>query len=239
MSLSGLTTSNQIGVHKLLQPKEGYRFSVDSILLASFATIKKGPVVDLGAGSGILSLLLAGRGAGGPFTAVELNHLSAQCCRENLAPLHAVILEHDLRQPHVKLPAQGFNMVISNPPFTSPEHGRVSPQEDKAQARHQLSLTLPQLWKAAARLLPPKGRLAFCLPPRLLDQALAGLLQFSLAPKRLRLVHGRLDMPAKIALLECVKDAGPELKVEAPLIMYKDRFNTRSRELEDIYNSFN
>lgn len=218
-----------------MQPRQGYRFSIDSVLLAAFTTLKTGPTLDLGAGSGIITRLLARRGHAGPFVAVEINPQAAQCCAHNLAGINANVLLHDVREPHAQLKAQAFKLVVCNPPFGQPERGRVSHQPDKAQARHQVSFTLSDLWRAAGRLLALKGRLAFCLPPRLLDQALGAMPHYGLFAKRLRLVHGRLDLPAKIALVEAVKGGGPELKVEPPLIVYANAQNTMTTEVADIY----
>jgi tRNA1Val (adenine37-N6)-methyltransferase len=229
---------DKLGSLTILQPKLGYRFSIDSVLLAWFASLKKGPVADLGAGCGILCCLLARRGlrAGkeaGPFTAVEIDIAAARCARLNLRDLKAVVLRHDARQPHPLLPRQGFNLVISNPPFGIPGQGKVSPNPRRALARHQRQFTLDDLWRVSYQLLTGRGRLAFCLPPRLLDQALTGLSQHGFAAKRLRLVHGRVSLAAKIALLEAVKDGRPELTVHPPLVVYEQ--NALSPEVAAIY----
>jgi tRNA1Val (adenine37-N6)-methyltransferase len=227
-----LTRLGGLGIY---QPKEGYRFSIDSILLAFFAPLGPGPIADLGAGCGVLSLLLARRGAEGPFTAIEIEPASVKCCQANLAHLPVTVLEHNLCMPHAALPAQGFKIVVTNPPFGQPGRGRISPQASKASARHQLKLTWEQLWRTAARLLPPRGKLLFCLPPRSLAQAFAGLEKFNLIPQRLRLVHGRKELPAKIALLEAVKNGGRELRAEPPFILYQDKVNTPGPELAAVY----
>ena len=209
---------------------------MDSVLLAYFVTAKKkAAVVDLGAGCGIITRLLAQRGVHGPFTAVELNAEAAACCRVNLADLNATVLAHDLRQPHPLLSAHAFDLVVSNPPFHLPGRGRMSPQSAKSLARHQTEFTLDDLWGVAGKLLSAKGRLALCLSTRWLDLALTGINRHGLFIKRLRMVHGRVELPAKIALLEIIKAGGPELKVEPPLIIYTDRHNTLHPEVADLY----
>lgn len=215
-------TCDQLGRHRIWQPARGYRFSIDSVLLADFAPRVRGPVADLGAGCGVLCLLLAARGMKGPFTAVELDPLAAECCRRNFAQagLEGVVLEQDLARPAPELSSGGFALVISNPPFTRRGHGRVPPDPARARARHELSLEAPVLWESAARLLPPGGRLALCCPPARLDEVLAGLAGARLRPKRLRLVHGRLERPASLALVEAAKDGRPQLTVEPPLVVY-------------------
>ncbi len=224
-----------MGSLTLLQPRQGYHFSIDSVLLAAFAALKNGPIVDLGAGCGIITRLLARRGAAGPFTAVEINPKAAACCEANLAGCQARVLHHDARLPHAQLLAQSYSLVVCNPPFGQPGRGRTSPEPDRALAREQSCFTLNDLWRISSRLLRHKGRLAFCLPPRLLDQAILGMAAHNLFAKRLRLVHGRDNLPAKIALLEAVNGGGFELNVEPPLIVYTDTANTMHPEVAGIY----
>lgn len=217
------TTPDRLGRHHLEQPAQGFRFAMDSVLLAGFATPASGPVADLGAGCGVLCVLLAARGLAGPFHALEIDPLAAACCERNFARagLEGRVLTHDLSQPHPDLKPNSFALVVSNPPFGQPGRGRLSPDPARARARHELALTAEDLWQRARELLIPGARLALCWPPSRLPDALGGLAAHGLAPRRLRLVHGRQELPAKIALIEAVKDGGEELGVEPPLIVYE------------------
>lgn len=216
------TTHDRLGRHYLEQPAQGFRFAIDSVLLADFATPAPGPAADLGAGCGVLCVLLAAKGLAGPFSALEIDPLAARCCERNFtrASLDGRVLIHDLSQPHPELKPGSFALVISNPPFGQPGRGRLSPDPARARARHELALTAEALWQRARELLAPGARLALCWPPSRLPEALAGLSGHGLAPRRLRLVHGRAELPAKICLIEAVKDGGEELGVEPPLIVY-------------------
>ncbi|MCF8115269.1 MAG: methyltransferase [Desulfarculaceae bacterium] len=231
------TTLDRLGRHTLEQPAQGYRFSMDSVLLAAFSSRREGPVADLGAGCGVLCVLLAARGLAGPFTAVELDPLAAACCARNLerAGAEGRVLAHDLAQAHPGLTGGSFSLVISNPPFGQPGQGRIPPHPARARARHCLALEQGGLWSQASRLLAAQGRMALCWPPSRLPRALAGLAAHRLAPRRLRLVHGRAGLPAKIALIEAVKDGGEELKVEPPLIIYTDAGQEYGPETAAIY----
>ncbi|MCF8065398.1 MAG: methyltransferase [Desulfarculaceae bacterium] len=230
------TTHDRLGPHYLEQPAQGFRFAIDSVLLADFATTAGGPVADLGAGCGVLCVLLAARGLAGPFSALEIDPLAAGCCERNFsrAGLDGRVLAHDLSQPHPGLKPGSFALVISNPPFGRPGRGRLSPDPARARARHELALTAEDLWQRAKELLAPGARLALCWPPSRLPQALAGLTALGLAPRRLRLVHGRVELPAKICLIEAVKDGGEELGVEPPLIVY-DQGQEYGPEVAAIY----
>lgn len=167
-------------------------------------------------------MLLAARGLQGPFSALELDPVASGCCGRNFerAGLAGQVLIHDLSQPHPGLKANSFSLVISNPPFGQLGRGRLSPDPARARARHGLALSAGELWLRASELLAPGARLALCWPPNRLPEALAGLAGHGLAPRRLRLVHGRAELPAKIALIEAVKNGGEELRVEPPLIVY-------------------
>lgn len=217
-----LVTADGLGRWQIIQPRRGYRFSIDSVLLAFFAPLPSGPVTDLGAGCGVLCLLLAARGLAGPFTALEIDPLAADCCRANLARhrLDGRTFNQDLAAPIPELPAASQSLVICNPPFGKPGQGRVPPDPARARARHELVLDAAVLWTTAGRLLAPGGRFALCLPPRRLAEGLAGLMQARLTPKRLRLVHGREGKPASLALIEAVKDGGEDLAVEPPLVVH-------------------
>ncbi len=212
----------RLGELSLAQPDRGYRFSIDSVLLAAFASPRRGQVADLGAGCGVLDVLLARRGVGGPFLAVEIDPLAGRCCQLNFEAfaLPGQVLIHDLREPHPLLSPGAHALVVSNPPFGRPGAGRIPPEPARARARHELEINAPEMLTVAARLLKNHGRLALCAPPRRLPELFAALAAQRLAPQRLRLVHGRAGLPAKLALIEAVKDGGDELRVEPPLTIY-------------------
>ena len=117
----GPTTHDRLGRHYLEQPAGGFRFAIDSVLLADFATPADGPVADLGSGCGVLCVLLAAKGLAGPFSALEIDPLAAGCCERNFerAGLKGQVLTHDLSQPHPELKPGSFALVISNPPFAN------------------------------------------------------------------------------------------------------------------------
>ena len=228
---------DRLGGLFLQQPKEGYRFSIDSVLLADFVRPKSGPVADLGAGCGVVSVILHRKGLAGPFWAVELDGLAADCCRENFKR-HGVpgsVLHHDLTRPHDELKSSGFRLAVSNPPFYAAGSGRMPAKSSRARARHELALSPGSLCAAASRLLPKGGVFSLCFNPGRLVRLLGRLSAQGLTPKRLRLVHGRRHKPASLALLECMKGGGEELIVEPPLVVYGQGQNYTD-EISAIYD---
>ena len=174
----------------LLEVKEGvFPLGGDSLALGAFATVKRGwRVCDLGTGSGCLLLMLA--------------------ARENLAHsgLEGTVLQADWRQ--VTLPAGGFDLVISNPPYFQPGHGG-----DGGEAR-QADCSLEELCRTAARLLRNRGRFALCHRPERLADLMCALRGSGLEPKRMRLLAHGPEHPPSCVLMEAVRRGRPGLRIE-------------------------
>lgn len=210
----------------LWQPREGYRFSVDPLLLLDFVAPPYGRACDLGTGSGIIALGLARADAAARVVGVELQPRLAAIARKNVAEngleAQVSVLELDLadeQAARVALPGAAFDLVVSNPPYQPTSAGPANPRDESGIARHELRLTLAALIPACRRLLVPKGRAALVYPAERLTALLAGLDAEGLRPIRLRLVHDRADEPARRVLVEARKGARSPLVVEPPLIL--------------------
>ena len=223
---------------KIIQSKEGYRFSIDAVLLDYFITAK--PLeqgVELGTGSGIISILLAKRLENTKITAVEIQEALAGRARRNteLNDLKEKIniLSMDMRELRKKFPANGFDFVFSNPPFRKPKTGRMSTDEERAIARHEIEISLPDLVSTAAYLLKHNGRFYMIYHPFRLAELVSLLRESRLEPKRMRFVHSRAGEEAKMVLIEAVKGGGVWLKIDPPLYLYEEG-NDYTQETRDI-----
>ena len=211
----------------LWQPREGYRFAVDPLLLLDFISdTKVARAADLGTGCGIIALGLAKKFAGARVTAVELQPRLAQLARknadENGLGERVEVLELDLADAaacRAALPGAAFEMVASNPPFRPLGEGSANPVDEAAVARHELRLTLADLAREARRLLQPGGRCAIVYPAERLGALLQTLEREGLRPLRLRCVHPRIGEPATRVLVEARKGARGNLVVEGPMIL--------------------
>jgi tRNA1Val (adenine37-N6)-methyltransferase len=216
------TTLDSIRDIRLHQHREGYRFSLDAVLLASFVRAPAFKnIADLGAGSGVVGLLLARRYPRARVVLVELQDSLYRLARKNIRlngleeRVSAVLA--DLRNPPEDL--SGFDLVVSNPPYRRPASGRLSEHPERALARHELALPLGDFLAAAAALAKTRGRVAFIHLPGRLRELVAGMEAVRLEPKRLRFVHGRPGAEAKMVLVEAVKGGRAGLKVEPPLFV--------------------
>ncbi len=217
----------------LAQP-DFFRFSLDSLLLASFARLPGGsrPLagLDLGAGCGVigLALLLAhelAREKTAPgrvrMTGVELDPDMAACAMDNARSL-GLASQYEVVQADVSSyeHSRRVDFVLANPPYRQEGTGRLSKGQARTQARFESGLGLEGFAGAAARSLKTKA--PFCLVhlAERLDLVLACLAGHGLRPKRLRMVHGRADKPARLVLVEARPGSGPGLVAEPPLVLY-------------------
>lgn len=202
--------TEQLGPYTLSWPEGVFPLGGDSLALGEFTTVKsRWRVCDLGTGSGALLFLLARRAEGLSLTGVELNPLSAQTARDNLAnnSLPGKIVEGDLRT--TSLPAGGFDLVISNPPYFP-----VASGTNGGSARSEETCTLEELCAAAARLVKNGGRFALCHRPERLCDVLCALRSHGLEPKRLKLISHGPGHPPSLILVEAVRQGKPGLSIE-------------------------
>lgn len=202
--------TEQLGPYTLSWPDGVFPLGGDSLALGAFATVKpRWRVCDLGTGSGALLLLLARRTEGLSLTGVELDLLSAQTARDNLLKngLAGEIVKGDLRKGN--LPAGGFDLVISNPPYFP-----VGAGTSGGHARSEECCTLDELCAAAARLVRNGGRFALCHRPERLTDVLCTLRSHNLEPKRLKLISHGPGHPPSVILVEGVRQGKPGLRLE-------------------------
>lgn len=210
---------------KVLQHARGYRFSLDSVLLSSFVELERvGAIADLGAGSGVVGLMLAARYEQARVKLIELQGPLHELCIKNIAANgltgRVEALHADIRALPPELTGQ-FDLVVTNPPYRKPSTGRMSEGAERTIARHEVEITLAELLGAGARLLRARGRFCVVYHPGRLVELFGGMRAMRLEPKRMRFVHGRADLEAKVVLVEAVKDGRDGLAVDPPLFVYE------------------
>jgi len=222
---------------KIIQKARGFRFSLDAVLLAHFVTVKeKDKVIDLGTGTGIIPLLLTTRAKGLDLTGVEIQKEIAEMAQRSmiLNGLNEIkIMNEDLRQIPKSFNGQ-YDLVVANPPYLPLNQGKISPLPEVAISRHEIKCSLEELVRTAARLLKPQGRFALIHKSDRLTELMLVLKANDLEPRRMRLIHPKLEKNANLVLLEARKGAQPYLEVLNPLIVY-ERDGSYSQELLEYY----
>jgi len=210
--------TEQLGPYTLTLDSCCFPLGSDSLSLGDFATVRSGwRVCDLGCGGGTLLLLLARRTSSLSLTGVEIDENSAQCARRNLSAngLVGEILAADLRQ-RALLPNEGFDLVISNPPYFSAGAGG-------GPARSEEHCSFDELCTSANRLLKTGGRFALVHRPERLADLLCTLRAHKLEPKRLQFVTFAPDRPPSALLIEAVKNGGVGVQILPPRITHEPK----------------
>ena len=235
------TTLDGIRDIKVYQNKNGYRFSVDALLLYSFVNTRHAEkIIDLGAGSGIIGLLLAKKYAAAEVSLLELQESLCRLAKKNIE-LNGLqervgVIRADIKNI-AELPGpRSYEIAVSNPPFRKQESGRLSVGEEKAVARHEIRLGLSELVDSASYLLKAKGRFFMIFHPERILELIDTLRQKRLEPKRVRFVHNDADSASKIVLVEAVKEGRAGLKIERPLFLY-DKRRAYTDEVEKMYGT--
>jgi tRNA1Val (adenine37-N6)-methyltransferase len=226
------------------QPKDGYRFSIDAVLLAHLACPRaQDRLIDIGAGCGIVALILATRFPGICIHAVEIQPALADLARENVLQNsledRIEVAQADLRRIRQQDTSGPFDMMVCNPPYRKTRSGRINPDPQKAMARHELAAGLQDVAAAAARLLKRTGRLALIYPAERTAELIAEMRLVSIEPKTLRMLHSRIDAEAKLVFVEGSLGGNPGLRVEPPLLIYAKQGNYSEEVERMLQGSYN
>lgn len=128
----------------------------------------------------------------------------------------------DWRNLARKRPIPKFDVVLSNPPYRALKTGRLSPVNTVAIAKHEIHGDMSGLLKVVTKTLKPSGRLYLLYPVLRLEELTLKLNQVGMKGQRMRFIHPYQDRPAKQVMVEAVPARSRELKVEHPLIVYRD-----------------
>ncbi|MBT8341341.1 MAG: methyltransferase [Desulfatitalea sp.] len=221
---------------RISQPRQGYRFSIDAALLASAVQPKAGERgLDLGAGCGIVSLIIAVRHPGTRIYAVEVQPELATVAEKNVIGNR---LEEAIEVVHLDmalLPTDRVrapvDWIVSNPPYRRTSTGRINPNDQKAVARHEIKVDLATLLATARRMLRKGGRFFVVYAAERITDLLMQMRLADIEPKTLRAVHGRVDETAKLVLVGGLRGGRQGLSMLSPLVVYR-RDGQYSRQVE-------
>ena len=212
---------------RIRQPERGYRFSIDSVILAGFAApFCRGAVLDLGTGCGILLLLLSRLAPGVVSgTGVDLQEEPLDFARVNFRGNcpdgRFLAVQGDFRGDTPGVKPGSFDLVVSNPPYGRAGHGRRNPDPGKVAARHEVTCTLPDLFAAASRFLSANGRFAFILPYPRRAEIEPCAASVGLRVEFLRVVHPRDGAPPSRLLCCAVRGDRGIPRLLPPLFLHE------------------
>jgi len=218
---------------RILQEKDGYRFSLDALLLTAFARHRLGErILDLGTGSGVIACLAATLKPQAQIVGVEIQPELARRAMRTVAmndlSSRIQVIPGDVKDYESLLERASFTSCLMNPPYRRLTSGRINPHGEKALARHELVGSLTTFLPAARYALLPQGSLFVIYPASRLVTLVTNMRTVGIEPKRLRCVHSQAKGRAELVLVEGRKGGGEELLIEPPLILYDERGEYRA-----------
>lgn len=210
----------------VVQRRDGFRFSLDSLLLARFVEVRgRERIVDLGAGNGVIALSLATLNDKAVVVGVELQEAMVERAARGIA-LNGLagrvhMMAGDVREMDKTLKSGTFDVAVCNPPYRPLLSGRGNPERERLQARHEVEGGLVDFLRSGAALLRHRGRMCLVYPSERVVELFSAMRQQNLEPRRVRFVHSFADVPANLVLVEGTKGAGASLTALPPLFIYR------------------
>ncbi|BDU50685.1 tRNA1(Val) (adenine(37)-N6)-methyltransferase [Haliovirga abyssi] len=223
---------------KIIQKKNGFRFSLDAVLISNFVKIdnkRKINLLDIGTGTGIIPLLLVNNENINTITGVELQENIASMSKRsvliNKLEDKIKIENIDIKDYEVE---KKFDMIVTNPPYMKVKNGKVSNNLIKAISRHELKLDLNSLIESSNKVLKDGGSFNIIYRSKRFQELVNVITKHNFHIKRLRFIHTKVDKNAELFMLEAIKNRKKNIAIETPLNVYSEN-GKYSSEVESYY----
>lgn len=226
---------------KIIQKNDGFCFGIDAVLLSDFAKeIKNGSkVLDLGTGTGILSILLSEKTKLNKIYGVEFQKdiadMASRSVKLNKLENKIEIINDDINNLEKIFEINSIDAIVTNPPYKNNGTGKTNDNKYKYLSRHETTANLSDFIKISFKLLKNKGSLYMVHRPERLTDIIYELRINKMEPKNIRFVYSNKEKEPKLVLIKAVKNANKFLKIEKPLFVY-DMEGNYTKEILEIYN---
>ncbi len=203
----------------ILQKKDGFRFGEDAVMVAEFFTpAKSGNLLDIGTGTGIISLILSRDPKIDKITSVEIQEEMAGMAKRSVEKNNLLekieVLNIDIKKLNR---GNTYDYIVSNPPYMKSSHGKVNSRSMKAISRHEITLNLEELIDQSRRPLKPGGSLTLIYRSERMVELLNNLSQSGFYPKRIQNIFSETTKVSKLFMIEAVKGKNKGFEFLEPL----------------------
>ena len=225
---------------KIIQNKKWFCFGIDSVLLSDFAKEIKNnsTVLDLGSGTGIISILLSKKINAKKIVGIEIQKEVYEMSKKSiiLNDLENVdFINEDIKNLNKIIENNSCDAIVTNPPYMKKNSGIKNENEIKLISRHEIKCNIEDIIKVSSKLLKDNGELYMVHRPDRLVGIIEILRKYKIEPKKIRFVYSREGENSNLILIKAVKNSGEFLKIEKPLYIY-NKNNKYTDEVLEIYN---
>lgn len=213
---------------KIIQNEKGFCFGVDSVLLSDFARkIKDNSIVaDIGTGTGIISILLCKKTNLKKIYGIEIQEEVAEMAKRSSQLNHLEdkfeIINTNIKDVFEHLGKFSCDAIVTNPPYKKVNTGLQNLEKKQLISRHEVECTLEDIIENSSKLLKDLGEFYMVHRPERLVDIMCLLRKYKLEPKNIRFVHSKAEEKPTLILIKAVKYAKEFLKIENPLVIYKE-----------------
>lgn len=226
---------------KIIQNENGFCFGIDSILLSDFAKeIKSGStVVDLGTGTGIISLLLCKKTRLKKIIGIEIQkdvyEMAKRSVKLNNLEDKIELINDNIKSLTTILGNNIVDVIVTNPPYKKINTGLTNENKMKLISRHEIEANLEDFIKVSSKILKDNGVMYMVHRPDRLADIIELMRKYKLEPKVLKMVVPKQNRKPNMVLIKGIKNANPFLTVEENLCIYNEN-GTYTKEILKIYN---
>lgn len=231
----------QIGNLKIIQNEKGFCFGIDAILLSDFAKdIKENStVLDLGTGTGIISILLCEKTRLKKIIGVEVQEdvceMASRSIKLNNLENKFEIINKNILDLEKVLKKESFDVIVTNPPYKKKDTGILSKENRNLISRHEILAQLEDFIEISNKMLKDKGEFYMVNRPDRIADIFFLMRKYKIEPKEIRLVYSNKTSSPKLILIKGVKNAKPFLRFRNNLYIYDEK-GKYSEEINKIYN---
>lgn len=213
---------------KIYQNDEMFRFSIDSVLLPNFVTLRKNTkkILDIGTGNAVVPLILTNltnATIDGVEIQKEVYNLGVDSVKYNSLEDKIHLYNIDVNEFYKHLQSDCYDIITCNPPFFKVNEQSIMNLSDyKKIARHEITLNLDDVFHVAKKLLKNNGNIAIVHRTERLVDIIETMKKYNIEPKKIQYVYSNLNSVSNILLIEGVKNGKPGVKVLNPLYIYDE-----------------
>ena len=227
---------------KIYQDDEYFNFSLDSVLLANFVTLKTRVknIIDLGTGNAPIPLIMTTRTDAkiyGLELQKEIYELAKESVSINNLDNKIELINDDIKNLRNHFEQGFFDVITCNPPyFKVSKDSNLNENEIKTNARHETKITLEEVISISKQMLNNNGVLALVHRTDRLIEIIDLMKKNNIEPKRIRFVYPKVGEESNLVLVEGRKNGNVGLKILPPLIAHENN-GDYSKEVKEMFTT--